>query len=407
MNRRKLVVVTMAATWPPRRGNQIRTTELLSHLGEHWDIDSYSLTFQRTDLPIPRRDHRAGPRWVDHRTRDPIATAWMIGLGRFGKPPIYIEKLLSAWPHGEIRRALASADVVWVAPPYHFTWVRRRTPKQTPLVFDEHSIEADLYAAPRARIGSAIAREVEREERSALSNADLVFVTSPDDIEPTRRWGARRVELVPNGVDVDRFHPVPPDRKRELRRMLGLADDRTVGVFVGSGHPPNVEAVAELEHEGSVYKTGGVQVVVVGRCGLGRKRVDGIIHTGEVPDVAPYLQAADLALCPLRSGSGTSLKTVEYLASGLPLVSTDVGVRGLRLHPGRDVEIAPMGSFASITVALAGDPARRERLAAAARDASERFSWVAVGRTATAALDALLDGTPSSSERSGEGAGDA
>jgi len=405
MKRRRLVVVTMAATWPPRRGNQIRTTELLSHLGEHWDVDSYSLTFQRTDLPLPRRTHRAGPRWVDHRTRDPIATAWMIGLGRLGKPPIHIEKLLPAWPHGEIRRALKSADVVWVAPPYHFDWVRRETPKDTPVVFDEHSIEADLYAATDSGFGRAIAREVEREERQALSAADLVFVTSPDDIEPSRAWGARRVELVPNGVDVERFRPVPDERKRELRRSLGLPIDEHVGVFVGSGHPPNVEAVEELEREAAVYRAGHVRVVVVGRCGLGRKRVDGVIHTGEVPDVAPYLQAADMALCPLRSGSGTSLKTVEYLASGLPLVSSEVGVRGLRLDPGVDVEIAPLGSFASSAVAIAGDPARREQLAAAARAAvAERYSWAAVGRTATAALDALVDGTPLPSEQSGEGA---
>src|SRR5439155_438951 len=81
------------------------------------------------------------------------------------------------------------------------------------------------------------------------------------------------------------------------------------------------------------YARAGVRVVVVGRCGLGRTPVDNVLIVGEVPDVADYLRASDLALCPLVSGSGTSLKTIEYLAAGLPLVSTEVGVRYLGLRP--------------------------------------------------------------------------
>ena len=400
MTRRRLVAVTMSATYPPRRGNQIRTASLLSSLGPEWAIASYSLTLQRTDLPLPHRVHPVSERWTDYRSRDPFATTWAAALGKLGKPPVHVGRILRAWPHGPLLRALTQADVVLVSPPYHFAWVRRHTPASIPVVFDEHSIEAHLYSGSSSWWARTIEREVERCERNALQEADLVFVTSEEDGANVRAWGARRTALVPNGVDAGRFHPASAERKAALRRELGLPPDGVLGVFVGSGHPPNVEAVGCIEHEAAEYRKAGVGVVVVGRCGAGRAPVPGVIHTGEVPDVVPYLQAADIALCPLLTGSGTSLKTLEYLAAGLPLVSTDVGIRGLGLRPGDDVVISTPSDMPARAAHLAADPAEMANLSAAGRSAVVgRFGWDAVGRAATAALDTLV-GSPGSADSS-------
>lgn len=389
MSARRLVVVTMSATFPPRRGNQIRTASLLGALGPGWAVHSYSLTIQRTDLPFPRRDHRVSDRWVDHRTRDPLATAWTIAFAQLGKPPVYVEKLLGVWPHGPLVRALAKADAVLVSPPYQFAWVRRHTPANVPIVFDEHSIETDLYPGT-SRLTRTIARHVERSERHAIRDADLVFVTSDDDGARVREWGARRVALVPNGVDLSRFTPPSPDGKPALRKKLGLPLDKPIAVFVGSGHPPNVEAVRSLEIEAAAFRRAGIDVVVVGRCGLGRSPVPGITFAGEVADVALYLEASDVALCPLRTGSGTSLKVIEYLATGLPLVSTDVGVRGLGLRDGVEYMEATPGQMPERVSSLLADPVSMERLSKAGVNAAGQFGWDEIGRTAARELDALV-----------------
>jgi glycosyltransferase involved in cell wall biosynthesis len=154
---------------------------------------------------------------------------------------------------------------------------------------------------------------------------------------------------------------------------------------------PNVEAVALLERDAPAYSAAGVNVLAIGRCSLGREPVVGVEHKGEVPDIASYLQAADIALCPLVSGSGTSLKVIEYLAAGLPLVSTDVGVRGLGIRAGIEAEICGTEEMASRVASLVADPARMSAYGVAARAAvAERFSWDTLGRTATAALDDLV-----------------
>jgi glycosyltransferase involved in cell wall biosynthesis len=162
-------------------------------------------------------------------------------------------------------------------------------------------------------------------------------------------------------------------------------------VFVGSGHPPNVDAVVALERQVDDYARAGVRVVVVGRSGLGRPAADGIVRVGEVPDVVPYLQAADVTLCPLSSGSGTSIKTIEFLASGTPLVSTPVGVRGLHVTPGIEAEICEIDEMPSRVAALLSEPKRMTAMAAAARRlAEDRYGWRAAGAAAAAALGSVL-----------------
>ena len=104
----------------------------------------------------------------------------------------------------------------------------------------------------------------------------------------------------------------------------------------------------------------------------------------------PSARFATSSNMALVSGSGTSLKTIEYLAAGLPLVSTDVGVRYLDLRPGIDADVCDADEMPARVAALVGDPARAARLGESGRAAATRYGWDAVGAAATAALDRLV-----------------
>jgi glycosyltransferase involved in cell wall biosynthesis len=88
----------------------------------------------------------------------------------------------------------------------------------------------------------------------------------------------------------------------------------------------------------------------------------------DVPDVAPFLTRAHVAVNPVVSGSGVNIKLVEYLHAGLPLVSTSLATRGLPLTPGVDLEVDddPRG-FAAAVVRLIQNPIAAERMALAGR----------------------------------------
>jgi len=388
--RRRLVVLTPYAVWPPRLGGPIRVAGLLGHLGEGWEVEHFSQAPQRTDLPLPPRSVRVSERWTEHKLRDPVSWLWIQGVAKLaGYPAVGAGAVLSLLPRAAVRRAIASADAVLVSPHYQFSWVRRVTPPATPLMVDQHNVEREVWPARGSWWSRRIAASIAHGEQSAWAGADLVLAVTEREAAVFRAEGARRVAVVPNGVDVERIVPVAAADKARLRARLGMPPDGVLAVFLGGAGYANRNGLAALEAQAEAYADRGVQVAVVGRLGAGRESRRGMSFTGEVDDVVPYLQAADVALCPLLEGGGTSLKMVEYLAAGLPVVSTAVGARGLEL--GDAARIVPLDEMPEATAALAGDADAMARLAAAGRRlAEQRYSWQAIGAQLAAELDALV-----------------
>jgi glycosyltransferase involved in cell wall biosynthesis len=87
--------------------------------------------------------------------------------------------------------------------------------------------------------------------------------------------------------------------------------------------------------------------------------------TGEVPDVTPYLAAADVLVAPIRVGGGTRIKILEAFAHRLPVVTTPVGAEGLDIVHGVHALVAePTDAIADACVRLLRDPALATRLVA-------------------------------------------
>jgi glycosyltransferase involved in cell wall biosynthesis len=93
------------------------------------------------------------------------------------------------------------------------------------------------------------------------------------------------------------------------------------------------------------------------------------------------LGLADVALNPMLSGSGTNLKMLDYLAAGIPVISTPYGARGLQLESGRHLEIAPLEEFPKAILNLRRDQRALEaRIRLANTYVRECFDWKIIGR---------------------------
>ena len=99
--------------------------------------------------------------------------------------------------------------------------------------------------------------------------------------------------------------------------------------------------------------------------------------TGFVEDLGAELAAADVAVVPLRRGTGTRLKILEAFAHAIPVVSTKVGAAGLDVIDGEHLLLADTGDdFADACQRLARHDALRLRMTTAASELVEaQYDW--------------------------------
>ncbi len=178
-----------------------------------------------------------------------------------------------------------------------------------------------------------------------------------------------KVDVIPNGVDIQKYRPLP--RKSDSFSCL----------FIGNmGYPPCSDAVLYFCKE--IFpiiqtRNRNIEFWIVGR-EPGRELLslnhDGVHVTGRVEDVIPYYQLSDICVVPLRAGGGTRLKILEAMALGRPVVSTTIGCEGLDVVDGEHLLIADTPEqFAEITVRLLTDPSLYQHITDHARHLVETY----------------------------------
>jgi len=208
---------------------------------------------------------------------------------------------------------------------------------------------------------------VMRGEAAALGVADRTWAVTGVDAEACRRW-ARDVVVVPNV-----HQPVPGGLPR---------GERSGVVFVGNyEHRPNWDGVWWFSNHVLPMVSGGEPFRAVG-AGLAE---DGygdwrdVECVGWVPDLAAYLGGCLVAVAPLRFGSGMKGKIGDYLAAGVPTVTTSVGAEGMGLADGREVLVRDEPrDFAEAVSTLCRDESLWGSMGAAGREWASGFSREAV-----------------------------
>ena len=270
-----------------------------------------------------------------------------------------------------------------------------------PLVISLHG--SDVYVAEKFAAARFVARQVFRRARA-------VTACSSDLAERAVRLGAdaARVEVVPYGVDVERFRP-DPSLRTKLRNQLQLTDEAVLVVAAGrlvrkKGFEYLIDAIGQmpassplvlaLAGEGDLRAE--LESRIAARGSGSRVR---LLGNQTHDEVAGWLAAADVVAVPsVRDDSGNvdGLPNVvlEALASGTPLVTTVAGGIGAVVEPGKTALVVPErdpAALAQAIAALAADPEQRSRIGRAARDlAARRFGWAETARRLEAAYDHAL-----------------
>ena len=168
----------------------------------------------------------------------------------------------------------------------------------------------------------------------------------------------------PNGVDSEFFAPSPEPYDPDTIAFVGRMD-----------YYPNQQCMLEFCRETFPRvraRRPGARLVIIGANPNARIRrladVPGVSVTGSVPDVRPYLQRCAVMVAPLRIARGTQNKILEAMASGVPVVTSNIAAGGVDAVPGEHLEVADTpADFADAVLGLMQDRSRRDRFAQAGR----------------------------------------
>lgn len=207
--------------------------------------------------------------------------------------------------------------------------------------------------------------------------------------------GFQRLEVVTRGVDTRQFGPAR--RSAALRASWGADDDTLVVACVGRlAREKNLEVLIEA-FRAIERRLPQARLVMVGSGPLQeelRSACPGAVFAGQRrgEDLAAHYASADLFLIPSLSETFGNV-TTEAMASGLPVVAFDYAAAAQLIdHDAQGVRV-PFGdgrAFAEAALALAFDPARRERLGRAARERALQLDWAAIVQRFEGVLTAVI-----------------
>jgi glycosyltransferase involved in cell wall biosynthesis len=264
----------------------------------------------------------------------------------------------------------------------------------TPLVFDEHNVEAERLRSMASASGVIITITKLLEKMSCML-CDLVFVVSEADKRQLTLWAVpeRKIKVIPNSVSLEKSLSL---NGSELRKKYNFNSGIVTLIFHGDlSYPPNEEASRILAHsllDMILAKYPNVYLLLVGRNPPLISHPN-IIVTGFVANLDEYIAAADIAVVPLLKGGGTRIKILEYMALGKAVVSTMKGAEGLSVEDGVDIFLTkyPDSEFADKVCKLVGDPDLRREMGIKAREKIEvLYDWEKTSKKAVQAYDEVF-----------------
>jgi glycosyltransferase involved in cell wall biosynthesis len=316
---------------PARHGGGIRIQNLWGSMPA--DIRAQAVVLAHTDggpalMPLTR----ARPGFEQHVPFWPKLRAGIAQLNAVtGTSSDDIALALAATGDDPFTQALrsaigAGADALVLVHPFMVRQAIAVAPG-IPIIYDSQNVEADLKASMfRDDEGGRKAAElVAQLEAEACAHASLVVCcTEEDRLRLIERYGITSdiVHVIPNGASVASMVFAPWETR-------DLTAPRCV--FAGSGHAPNLEAATIIIKAATSMPDVGFDLIGDLAAQLGHVSLPAnVVLHGRVSDAEKQrlFARAALALNPMKVGSGSNLKLVDYLAAGLPVLSSTVGARG-------------------------------------------------------------------------------
>ncbi|MGN8198333.1 glycosyltransferase [Salinisphaera sp. RV14] len=388
--KRVLAFCFFPAFTPPSNGGQSRLFHFYQALSRWHQITLLTSTHPGDDEVVINH----GINFVERRipkgeqfAREYAALEQYSGGGDLSGPAI---AACGKWPtrlHRAYLEEYDRADIIIHDFPFTVDYDLFAGADEKPRVYNAHNSEAHLYRRLHPGAKSGYLHDlVEAAEQRILENANLVLYCSEGDLTAFRR-------LAPNSGFEALYTPNGMTATAARKDSSDTISDVFRAVFMGSGHPPNVQA-AEFIVRTLAPAMPEVAFDIIGGCLPEDGRYpDNVQRYGIVDDAAKtrILRRADLALNPMTTGSGSNVKVLEYFAYGLPVLSTPMGMRGIQAAPGEEYLESNPDQFPQALKRAAADPISLAAIGQAGQSLGlKQYTWDVIAQPVAERLATLV-----------------
>jgi glycosyltransferase involved in cell wall biosynthesis len=397
--RKKIVVTSTFPIFPPLGGGQIRIFNLYRNLSKEYDVDIIS--FAQAGQPFFEGEIAPGLREIrvaksDDHCREEAGFDRLAGI-----PASDVSMPLLSGRTPEFGRrleaAVRGAFAIVVSHPYLYDEAGKYAGDSI-LIYEAHNVEYDLKNRMLPPAAKRLLDETFRVEKSCCEKSRLVIACSQEDaarLSELYSVDPSKFVIIPNGVDTRQVQFTPPEVRNKNKMDAGIGDE-FLALFIGSWHLPNLEACEEIFR--LAEKLPEIKFLLAGsQCNAFQGRVLprnvgllGILSDGEKHVLEGLV---DIGINPMRSGSGTNLKMYEYMAAGIPVITTRFGARGI--DAGNDIMTMvtdPGEMEAAIRDASLSNAGDGQRLKDARKLVESKYDWGVLSRLLLSSLnDKIVD----------------
>lgn len=372
--------------------------EALAHLG--WQVDMFTRKASADQVTIVEHSPNcrtirltAGPE--EFVPRDNI----------FGYAQQFVEELVKFQQQSGVQYSLVHTNY-WIS-----SWVGMQLKKiqGSKQVHTYHSLGAVKYKSVSTI--PMIAKTRLAVEKEVLETAERIVATSPQEKEHMRSISEKgNIDIIPCGTDIHRFGSI---QQQQARQQLGIDLETKVVLYVGRFDPrKGIETVVRAVGQSKLRGNADLKLIIGGGSrpgqsdGRERDRIERIVDELGMRDIARlpgrlgddvlpvYYAAADVCVVPSHY-EPFGLVAIEAMASGTPVVASDVGGLQFTVVPEETGLLAPPKdevAFGTAIDRILSDSTYRNKMGEAARKRVEtKFSWEGVASQLTELYTQLLE----------------